>query len=124
MISLHGRVKCGDNFGRVLEGPVNREGIRACRVKWENANPTWQSWEPVERLESAKWAEIPKGTRVSIPKGTRYHSTKDGMYHYTKKPYTVTVQVRSGDYTPDVTWAGVGGYWKRASKCDVVILED
>jgi hypothetical protein len=98
MISLHGRVKCGDNFGRVLEGPVNRE--------------------------SAKWAEIPKGTRVSIPKGTRYHSTKDGMYHYTKKPYTVTVQVRSGDYTPDVTWAGVGGYWKRASKCDVVILED
>ena len=62
---------------------------------------------------------VPTGTKVLIPKGVAWKSThpkKDAGV--TMRDICIKVQTSSSKWSPDLTWAGTGGYWRWCPKVE------
>ena len=67
--------------------------------------------------------EVPVGTEVLIPKGIEWMSTHPTQGRgVTKRAMRIKVQTSSSRWTPDLNWAGTGGYWRWCPKVECFIL--
>jgi hypothetical protein len=66
--------------------------------------------------------EVPVKTEVLIPKEVAWkstHPTEDSGV--TKRDTRLKVQTSSSKWSPELTWAGTAGYWKRCPKTECFV---